>query len=985
VLVNESNEILQKKQLLTVTYFELQRLFEKKYGSNALVLMEVETFFKVYEVNNDEEKIGKAKEISEILNIQLTRKNKNILENSVENPLMAGVPAVSFDKHLARIVSEQKYTIAVVKQRGVPPNVSRYLDVVISPGTNFDFIQTSDENFLSALVIDKNKDIFSVGYSAIDVTTGKCYYSEVHSTSEDKSFALDEAFNYINMYKTSEVVLSLLDKSISENEIVRYLELSNKTYHIRDFRVKIAYQNELFKNVFGIESLLSPIEHLDIETAPLASESLAFLIDFVIEHDSKIIEKLLPPTKLDVGKYVYLGNNALEQLNIIETPHNISLQKIITQTSTAMGKRLLKERLTNPIKDYKEILRRQSLSIKLFDYYNPIDKELAKVYDIARLGRRIRLNRLHPFELNYLYDSLFSIKEIVKFMENYKFYKPPCSEAEINGFLADIDAIFDLFATGRYMLKDVSENMIKKGINPKIDELVNANEELLGKLELIQYHICKLLGSDDFSLVQVNRLDKEGFFISLTKNRFYSIKEEFDSSHVIVDDELLLFKNFKVKIQTNNVKITNDLTQKITDQYAGNLSKIIELNKQVFKEKIGDFDKKYSKMIEDLVEFIAEIDVTVSNIKVSKKYNFVCPKIVKTKNNENFLEIIGLRHPIIEQTVDIIEYVPNDVVLGDLTLISDDMKNNCIVENSRPLNILENHVNGILLYGINSAGKSSLMKAVGISVILAQAGFFVPAKSMRFTIFDSMFTRISGSDNISKGLSSFAVEMMELKNIFNRAGKKSLILGDEISHSTETMSGVSIVASAILKLSKFESLFIFATHLHQLTQIDEIARLRNVMPLHLSVYYQESEDKLIFDRKLKYGQGSSIYGLEFAKSLHIDAEFLKVANEIRKKISDESSALDRLKDKKTSKYNKNLYLVSCAICGEAVEDVHHRLEQSSADEWGFIGHVHKNQKSNLIPLCKLHHKMVHDGQIVIEGFISTSKGVELKWNSKKGV
>jgi DNA mismatch repair protein MutS len=985
VLVNESNEILQKKQLLTVTYFELQRLFEKKYGSNALVLMEVGTFFEVYEVNNDEEKIGKAKEISEILNIQLTRKNKNILENSVENPLMAGVPAVSFDKHLARIVSEQKYTIAVVKQRGVPPNVSRYLDVVISPGTNFDFVQTSDENFLSALVIDKNKDIFSVGYSAIDVTTGKCYYSEVHSTSEDKSFALDEAFNYMNMYKTSEVVLSLLDKSISENEIVRYLELSNKTYHIRDFRAKIAYQNELFKNVFGIESLLSPIEHLDIETAPLASESLAFLIDFVIEHDSKIIEKLLPPTKLDVGKYVYLGNNALEQLNIIETPHNISLQKIITQTSTAMGKRLLKERLTNPIKDYKEILRRQSLSIELFDYYNPIDKELAKVYDIARLGRRIRLNRLHPFELNYLYDSLFSIKEIVKFMENYKFYKPPCSEAEINGFLADIDATFDLFATGRYMLKDVSENMIKKGINPKIDELVNANEELLGKLELIQYHICKLLGSDDFSLVQINRLDKEGFFISLTKNRFYSIKEEFDSSHVIVDDELLLFKNFKVKIQTNNVKITNDLTQKTTDQYAGNLSKIIELNKQVFKERIGDFDKKYSKMIEDLVEFIAEIDVTVSNIKVSKKYNFVCPKIVKTKNNENFLEIIGLRHPIIEQTVDIIEYVPNDVVLGDLTLISDDMKNNCIVENSRPLNILENHVNGILLYGINSAGKSSLMKAVGISVILAQAGFFVPAKSMRFSIFESMFTRISGSDNISKGLSSFAVEMMELKNIFNRAGKKSLILGDEISHSTETMSGVSIVASAILKLSKFESLFIFATHLHQLTQIDEIARLRNVMPLHLSVYYQESEDKLIFDRKLKYGQGSSIYGLEFAKSLHIDAEFLKVANEIRKKISDESSALDRLKDKKTSKYNKNLYLVSCAICGEAVEDVHHRLEQSTADEWGFIGHVHKNQKSNLIPLCKLHHKMVHDGQIVIEGFISTSKGVELKWNSKKGV
>jgi len=983
VLVNEVNEILQKKQLLTITYFELQRLFEQKYGQNAIILMEIGTFFEVYEVNNDELQIGKAKEISEVLNIQLTRKNKNILENSIENPLMAGVPAVSFDKHLARVVNEQKYTIGVIKQKGIPPNVSRYLDVVISPGVNFDYVVNNDENFLTTLTIDKHKDIYLVGYSAIDVTTGKCYYSEIHSTSEDKSFALDEAFNYMNMYKTSEVVISLLDKEISKEEILRYLELSNKTFHIRDFRAKIAYQNELFKTVFAIESLLTPIEHLDLETSPLASESLALLIDFVIEHDGTVIQKLQAPIKLDVGRFVYLGNNALEQLNIIETPHNISLLKIINQTSTAMGKRLLKERVTNPIKDYKEILRRQSLSLELYDYYNPIDKELAKIYDLARLGRRIKLNRLHPFELNYLYDSLFNIKEIVIYMENYQFYKAPCSQHEINQFLSDIDSAFELSATGKYMLKDINENTIKEGINSQIDELVKANCELLDKLELIRDSIRKLLASEDNSLVQINRLDKEGFFISMTKNRFYSIKEEFESSHIILDDKLLLFKNFKVKIQTNNVKITNEITQEVTDQYAGNLSKIIELNKQVFRDKIAEFDKKYSKILEDLVEFISEIDVSISNIKVSKKYNFVCPKIVKTKNNDNFLEIVALRHPIIEQTLSSVDYIPNDIVLGDLTLISDELKNNCIVEHSKPLSVLENKINGILLYGINSAGKSSLMKAIGISVILAQAGFFVPAKSMRFSIFESIFTRISGNDNISKGLSSFAVEMIELKNIFNRASKKSLILGDEISHSTETLSGVSIVASAILKLSKFDSLFVFATHLHQLTQLEEIAALRNIMALHLSVYYQMSEDKLIFDRKLRYGQGSSIYGLEFAKSLHIDEEFLRVANEIRKKISDDYSELDRLKTKKTSKYNKNLFLVNCAICGKAVEDVHHRLEQNMANEDGFIGHIHKNHRSNLIPLCKQHHNMVHNKEIIIDGFITTSKGIELKWEYQK--
>ena len=162
---------------------------------------------------------------------------------------------------------------------------------------------------------------------------------------------------------------------------------------------------------------------------------------------------------------------------------------------------------------------------------------------------------------------------------------------------------------------------------------------------------------------------------------------------------------------------------------------------------------------------------------------------------------------------------PNDIILGDLTLASKEYKDNIIIKNSRPDNMKDNKMHGVLLYGINSSGKSSLMKSIGIVVIMAQAGFYVPAKSFSYCIFDEIFTRISGSDNIAKGLSSFAVEMLELKNIFNRATGHSLILGDEISHSTETMSGVSIVASAILKLASLRSIFVFATHLHQLPKL----------------------------------------------------------------------------------------------------------------------------------------------------------------------
>ena len=863
-----------RNELLTITYFKIQELFDKKYGENALVLMEIGTFFEVYEVNNEKEKIGKAKEIAELLNIQLTRKNKSILENSKENPIMAGVPAISFEKHLARIIAEQKYTIAIIRQKGTPPNVSRYLDVIVSPGTNFDFVVEQDDNFITSIVIDQIRGNYLIGYSAIDVTTAKCYYNEVFGTNEDKFFALDEVFNYMNMHKTSEIIVTLADKNINQKEIIDYLELNLKSFHLRNFRPKITYQNELFKNVFSIESLLTPIEHLDMERSPLSTESLAILIDFVIAHDSSIIQKLSNPIKLDVSRYIYIGNNALEQLNIIDTTHNLSLIRLINNTSTAMGKRLLKERITNPIKDSKELLRRYNLSKELYDFHSPIENELASIYDIERLTRRIKLSRLHPFELNYLYDSLVSIKEIVKFMESYKFITPPCSSDEINSFLASINSTFDLSISGRFMLKDVDENMITSGVNLQIDDLNRENKLLLDKLEILKNHILSFFKSDEKSFVTINRLDKEGFYISITKNRYNLVKDELLKSHLIIDDKLLLFKDFSIKTQTNSVKISCSLTDDISDKYVHNLKKIVEINKLVFKEKLLEFEKKFSTLLSELVVFIAEVDLTVSNIKTSKKYNYTCPKIVKTKDDENFLELIDLRHPIIEANEDRGVYVTNDIVLGELNLVSKEYEENIIVKNSNPINLQSNKMHGVLLFGINSSGKSSLMKAIGISVILAQAGFFVPCKSMRFSIFDSIFTRISGADNISKGLSSFAVEMMDLKNIFNRASKKSLILGDEISHSTETLSGLSIVASAILKLARLESLFVFATHLHQLPQIPEIEKLKNIICLHLSVMYKDDEDKLIFDRKLAFGSGSSIYGLEFAKSLHIDKEFL---------------------------------------------------------------------------------------------------------------
>lgn len=255
---------------------------------------------------------------------------------------------------------------------------------------------------------------------------------------------------------------------------------------------------------------------------------------------------------------------------------------------------------------------------------------------------------------------------------------------------------------------------------------------------------------------------------------------------------------------------------------------------------------------------------------------------------------------------------------------------------------------------------------------------------MKFSLFDSLFTRIVSKDNLAKGLSTFAVEMLELKNIFNRATVRSLVLGDEISHGTETLSGVAIVASAIIKLAKLRSIFLFATHLHQLSTMKEVTTLDNVVDLHLSVEYDEVKDALLFNRVLQAGSGSSIYGLEFAKSLHMDNEFLDTANKIRKRLANDFDELELLVKKKKSKYNKDLYVTKCVICGAMAEDVHHISQRSLADKAGFIGHFHKDNKHNLVPLCKEHHKKIHEGKIRVDGFVMTSNGLELQFEEQMG-
>jgi DNA mismatch repair protein MutS len=968
-------------QSLIAIYLELQQLFEEKYGNDTVVLMEVGSFFEIYGVDNSEKQIGKTKEIAEILNIQLTRKNKNIKENNVKNPLMAGFPGATFDRYVQKLIRENKYTIVIIKQRGAPPNVTRYLDTILSPGVNFEYSLSNDDNFTTSLIVEKHKEKYSVGYASIDVTTGRTSVFEVHSTQDDPSYALDQLFSLLKSHEPSEVLLICSGKDLLAETVKQYLELPEQLQvHTSSKRLPITYQNELFKGCYEIKSFLSAIEYLNLEKKPLASEALASLLEFTIEHDRDVVQKISEPRHINDKNFLYLGNNPLEQLNIISpNPNEQTVLSFFDHTRTSFGRRLFKERLMNPIIDKSELEARYNLSDALLFIYTEIDAELKQIYDIDRLKRRIQLGRLHPFELNFLYDSLTASQSILEHLTSIEGSDivPELVEQgpQLQKAIEDLDATFNLDETTKYAQGEISQSFFKAGFNQEIDGLLNEREALQEKLETIRTEFVHLIeqqtGKPERDYVVIKYLEKEGHHISITKSRYFLIEPALVNRYVSIDGVVHALTDFNVKIQTGNVKITAEVMQEISEQITLLNKKISALVRNLFKSELARLDTAYSDLMQVLITTIGKIDVALSNIKATLLHNLVRPEIVLSTEGASYLELIDVRHPLVEAREENGIYVPNTVVMGESSLQSSSASASTMAK------MTEHDARGVLLYGINSSGKSSLMKSLGICVILAQSGFYVPAKHMRFTLFNEIFTRIIARDNFEKGLSSFAVEMMEMKNIFNRSTSNSLILGDEISRGTETLSALAIVSATIHRLSEIGSLFIFTTHLHQLNHIDVLKSLPQVVSVHLHVHYDDEADKLIFDRTLQPGSGSSVYGLEFAESLHMDKKFLALAAKIRKQIAAEEDDLTLLTKKQKTSYNKELYVTSCSVCSKSVSEVHHIAPQKEANAEGHIDHFHKDHKYNLVPLCDDCHKKVHAGDIQINGFKMTSTGLEL--------
>jgi len=363
------------------------------------------------------------------------------------------------------------------------------------------------------------------------------------------------------------------------------------------------------------------------------------------------------------------------------------------------------------------------------------------------------------------------------------------------------------------------------------------------------------------------------------------------------------------------------------------MNKMIAKSYQEILEKI---ENEYYEKLEIVANYVAKYDVLINKAYIAKEYKY-CKPFINNTSEKSFVNIKALRHVLIEhiQTKEI--YVANDVELG---------KNQ----------------NGVLLYGTNAVGKTSFIRALGISIVMAQAGLYVPCASFRYKPYQAIFSRILGNDNLFKGLSTFAVEMSELRVILKLSNQNSLILGDELCSGTETESALSIFVSGLIDMHKKNASFIFATHFHEIIHYEEVQKLHKLSLKHMAVRYDRELDALVYDRKLMDGPGNRMYGLEVCKSLYLPEEFLEQAYAIRTKYFPESKGE---LSHSISKYNASKIRGLCEICNKELgSEIHHLYQQKDADEDGFIiqedgGVVHKNHPANLMSVCEECHDNYH--------------------------
>ena len=945
-------------KLMDVYFKELED-HQKIYGKDkSILLMQVGSFYEAYQTDT----LGfDLKIISELTNFIITKRDKSNPVTNIDNPFTLGFPLNSLNKYV-RILTDAGYQVKVVDQNNnskYNSKITRHTKAIYSSGTMID-LDHKDNNYILGLWFDNSDDETNIiGITIADISTGEWEIKDCLCLKDDKYQSLDEVCRYINMYNPVEIVLS--SNTTINTSIIKYLELEDKNYYIFDSKNKLfhklVYQNETLAKIFNQKN---SIEYLDIEEYHYGRISLMLLIDYIEMHNPDLLKNLTNVRNYIDQQHLYLGNNALNQLYVLSSEglqNKIgnrfkSLFDVINITATPMGRRRLKRELTHPLINTQDIQTRYDLIQKIAKHTDELKNELQYITDIEKMQKKLQIGELSPYDLYKWIVSYERILNVEKIIDNIY----PLKSTNINGIYTIMNKTFNTEKLSLFVsIMNIKDNLFQPKINKELDAIqqkLDDNREILNK---IAEYITNI-GDKKGAVCSVVFNERDGHHLYTTKKRWQStcnlVTKEDCKIEVNKKSIVIQFTKFVGKDNSaTGTKIFSDELKKISDELISYENKLSEKMQEEYVKFSIEFTNKYKNELSEIINWVSYIDFLYSGSQCMKKYFYTIPIIIE--DSKSWLDASKIRHPIVERIST--NYIPFDIQLGK-------------------------EYTGITLFGLNSAGKSTLQKSVGLNIILAQIGYPVACDKLLYSPYHSLFTRISGNDNLFKGLSSFSVEMLEIRNILKRTNNRSLIIADEVCRGTEYESGLIIVLTMIKILSEKQSNFITASHLHQIVNSDIYKQLKNVKSYHIHISYDEATNIIKYDRILREGSGDNFYGLLVAKNLIDDREFVQLSTDIKTEILDIK--------KETSRYNTKILKSQCQICKLSITtnsnstslETHHIVFQKDADENGIInsnGMKHKNNTSNLIVVCQKCHDDIDRGNIVVTRKIETSKGEEL--------
>lgn len=956
-------------------YLRLYKHYSQMYGPNTCVFYMVGKFYEMYDSIDEETNEPKTsmKRAAELLNIQLSTKDNG--------SLFAGVPEQSLHK-FAAVLTRNNWTVVVCDQvKDTAGKVTgRPTARILSPGTHYEVVG-ADAPFVGAVWLEERdwqkKEPPAYGLAFFDLTTGITTGFEGEATGTAETWSADSLVQAIQIHNPKEIVVfwrgdlasmpkeQMLRTNLGGTQALIHLRLANA--HEQGGFEKEVVREDFLKRHYNPQTMLPILEYLHMRGKPNLERGVIGLLRFMEDHLPSTLERLQAFQPWTPHGKVHMGNNALTQLNMISNRIDDSVLGIFQKTLTAIGKRGIRNRILLPISDIPTLQNRfdkieflQTLSSE------KLEKCLKQLSDFPRIHRRITEYSVNAADVADLYVTYERIKEIAVMFHGTIFSLTGEMLAEFMAYCTIFQSVFDIKKT-KLPIEDNS--FLDDTKAPQTAAIEGNLRKIRQEVEEKKNELCKWaqLNPDDLH-IDYGR-ENQSYIITGGKRELTLIKKKV-SQRVVeqnADDRVIevnvrrhardLPRHDGCPLPDVDVNIKKTGGGTVETSYLDSIhNRVLQLRQQLAETSKRELMPLCDTLVEKgnnlwdfLEQWISDIDVSLSIAKVSQARGFCKPQIVENSSHAE-VNIKGLRHPLIETTATKVQYVQHDIHLGGDTST------------------------GWLVYGMNASGKSSLMKALGISVLLAQTGCFVPARSMEFSPFRSVLTRILNQDNLWAGLSSFAVEMTELRDILTRADPFSLVLGDELCSGTESVSATALVASGIHHLLKKESRFIFATHLHGLIDLPEIKENPKLGIWHLKVKYDAAKDLLIYDRTLHRGPGLSIYGIEVARALHLPNEFLETAQKIRRSLTGEKVE----EELSASAWNSDMYKRSCSICGSFKNlEAHHIRPRSEADgKLHFEDGSARDALSNLRTLCSVCHDKHHAGELEITPMVMTSAGAQ---------